>query len=399
MRALLGWTSMLVLLCGCSQFSKDGASCPDTACSSHGVCTYQDTYPSCACAEGYDGVVCSRCAQGFHRATDDSCVADEVCTPGACGANGACQVEEGRVVCACTLGFTGATCTECRAGYHRTTEGSCELDLTCLPSSCADAGACSEDAGRVTCQCPADRTGAYCEQRIGSCAMGDPCSAHGRCVDTSGLVRCVCQPGYGGPTCETCYPGYAATDAGCVAGEACTASTCSFVGTCTADGGLTDCACNAGYTGGHCERCTTGFHRSSDFRCVADEDCTAHNRCSSGGTCRVEAGATVCDCLPGFAGVTCSECYPGYHAQVGADGGADCALDTTCRADTCRFHGQCSDDAGVAQCQCATGFSGSNCQTNIDDCVNSACNGRQCIDLINSNVCLCDGGVYAQVCP
>ncbi len=390
-----------VLLCsGCLQFKQDGASCPETVCSSRGTCTYKDTFPTCQCADGYAGVVCSRCAEGFHRAADSSCVADEVCTPGLCGANGVCQVSDGRTVCACVLGYGGALCDSCRAGYHAEDAG-CVLDRACTPTSCGDGGTCTADGGRISCACFVNRTGTYCAQHTQSCATSNPCGANGTCNDTTGIVSCTCQPGYSGPTCAQCYPGYSATDAGCQLATRCAPSSCSFAGTCSHDAGSPQCQCNAGYTGPSCNTCATGFHRNAQYQCVADETCASNNRCTSNGTCAVQNGVAVCSCRTGYAGPTCADCYPGYHLADGgaADGGVGCVLDTVCLPETCRFHGTCSADAGVVRCTCETGYIGERCETNIDDCVNSACNGRQCIDLLNSNVCLCDGGVFGQVCP
>lgn len=382
---------------GCSAQKTDGEACPSSVCSDRGTCTYQATFPTCVCEAGYDGIVCSRCAEGFHRAADDSCVVDEECTPGLCGSTGVCVIDQGRAVCTCLLGFTGATCDRCRAGYHEAGDGGCELDQVCTPTSCTDAGTCSEDAGRVTCSCPADRSGAWCEQFAATCAMGNPC-VNGRCTDPGGVIRCVCSPGYGGPTCSSCAAGFRESDAGCVTADVCAPSRCSFSGTCSVDGGVAQCACNPGYTGPTCAACASGSHRAPDFSCVADEVC-APGQCGPRGTCAVRNGVAVCECQSGYAGSTCALCYPGYHVEAEGDGGTACQLDTTCRPETCRYRGACSDDAGIARCACSAGFSGAFCETNIDDCVNSACNGRTCIDLITTNVCLCDGGVYGQVCP
>lgn len=382
------------------ELPRDGASCARSVCSERGACTFQDTHPVCACDEGYVGAACSRCADGYHRAADDSCVVDEVCAPASCANGGACFVDEyGAAACACAIGFGGATCTDCRAGYHGVEDGGCALDEQCHDTSCARGGACATDGGRVSCTCNAGRAGEFCEQFTQRCADGDPCAATGRCTDRDGVVRCVCQPGWGGATCATCAAGFVGTDAGCAPSDACLPSSCSFVGACSLDGGATTCACQPGYDGARCERCATGFHRALDFTCVADETCAASSRCSSNGTCREQGGATVCDCAAGYAGVACESCAPGFHQAGDVDGGVRCELDTTCRPESCRFHGDCSSDGGATACACQPGFGGAHCETNVDDCVNNACNGARCVDLLTSYVCLCDGGVYAQGCP
>jgi hypothetical protein len=388
----------------CSSFPADGASCPASVCTDHGTCTYKDTYPTCACAEGYTGLACTRCADAFHRASDDSCVADEVCAEGLCAATGTCGIESGKTTCSCQLGFGGATCASCRAGYHEAGDGGCALDQDCRANSCSGAGTCSTDAGRVICDCTTGRTGSACQIAAGSCAATNPCSTNGTCSDREGIVRCICAPGFGGPTCDTCYPGYRATDAGtCVLSDQCLASTCSFAGTCSVVNGVKNCACDTGYTGETCGSCATGFHRAPDFSCRADETCPGSSNCGPNGSCVVANGVAACTCANGYAGLTCSSCYPGFHSQDGGapDGGTGCVLDTICRPETCRFRGQCNDDAGTPMptCTCNAGYLGANCQNNVDDCVNSACGRGSCVDLVDSYVCLCDGGVYGQVCP
>lgn len=387
----------------CSDFPTDGSACPASICTDRGTCTYQSTYPTCACSEGYTGVACTRCAEGFHRDATDSCVADEQCSASSCAATGSCAVELGKVDCSCQLGFGGLRCDSCRAGYHSLDDGGCGLDEACRTTSCSQAGTCSADGGRVSCECAPGHTGSACQIGTATCAMNDPCSTHGSCSERDGVVSCRCEPGFTGPTCAECYPGYAATDAGtCVLSEQCVASSCSFAGTCSADGGRIACACDPGYEGSLCSTCATGFHRASDFTCVADETCAGTSRCGANGNCVVTQGTAGCACAAGYAGLACERCYAGYHAEDGGapDGGTGCVLDSICRPETCRFHGTCIEDGGSSpSCQCDVGFGGSNCQNNIDDCVNSACGAGRCVDLVDSYVCLCDGGVYGQVCP
>ncbi len=398
--SLLACLVTLSLLAGCSEsWPADGATCEASVCSSHGMCTYQETHPSCACEAGYTGIVCSRCSAGFHRAADSTCVADQTCMPGLCGSTGLCSVVDGLALCQCALGYSGASCSSCRAGFHAEADAGCTPDLECLSSTCAGGAACSADAGRVSCSCPTGRSGAFCEVASERCEVSNPCSSHGSCLDTGGVVRCACELGYSGPTCASCYPGFAVTDADagvCVQADLCIASSCSFAGECSVDGGVTSCACAEGYTGATCTACALGFHRGPDYRCVANQTCAAANPCALNvGTCVEVLGEVRCQCSPGFAGVTCEACAPGYHALPDAG----CALDRECRPESCRFHGACEADAGTISCTCETGFSGSNCQTNIDDCTNSACASGQCVDLISTNVCLCSGGTYGQVCP
>jgi hypothetical protein len=384
----------------CSSYPPDGAECPATVCSSHGACAWKATFPTCACDTGYDGVVCGQCAVGFHRLADGTCIEDATCAAGACGDEGVCSIVEGRRVCACSPATSGVNCADCRAGYHFEADAGCQLDTACTSATCANGGTCTADAGRVSCQCPDGTAGAFCEALTQSCAQTNPCSTHGACLDQGGLVRCACDPGYAGARCDQCYPGFVGTDGGtCTQAQVCLPSSCSFAGTCSVVAGFATCTCDAGYTGPSCSACAMGFRRDANFRCVANQSCSTGNPCVGPGTCVEQNGVVGCRCEPGFAGMGCESCYPGYHREGLADGGTTCALDVTCRPETCRFRGQCAADGGVATCACDPGFSGANCQTNTNDCLNSACGSGQCVDLINSNVCLCAGGTYGQVCP
>ena len=49
--------------------------------------------------------------------------------------------------------------------------------------------------------------------------------------------------------------------------------------------------------------------------------------------------------------------------------------------------------------QCVTGLTGTNCDTEIDNCVGVTCSGNgQCVDGINSFSCDCDPGFVGDFC-
>ena len=192
----------LSLVLSCSSYPTDGVECPATVCSSHGTCSWQATFPTCACEPGYDGVVCGQCSAEFHRGADGTCLPDATCAAGACGDHGVCSVVEGRRVCACSPDTAGVDCGDCRAGYHHEQDAGCGLDTACTAATCANGGTCTADGGRVSCQCPDGTAGAFCEALTQSCAQANPCSMYGACLDQGGLVRCACDPGYAAWSCE-----------------------------------------------------------------------------------------------------------------------------------------------------------------------------------------------------
>ena len=64
---------------------------------------------------------------------------------------------------------------------------------------------------------------------------------------------------------------------------------------------------------------------------------------------------------------------------------------------TCQNGGVPSDSCSV--CNCAPGFSGPTCQTNVNDCDPNPCeNGGTCQDEINSFTCLCATNSIGRTC-
>uniref|UniRef100_A0A087X787 Neurocan core protein n=1 Tax=Poecilia formosa TaxID=48698 RepID=A0A087X787_POEFO len=61
-----------------------------------------------------------------------------------------------------------------------------------------------------------------------------------------------------------------------------------------------------------------------------------------------------------------------------------------CQTSPCLHGGSCLEEGDSYSCYCPQGYSGENCEIDIDDCQSNPCqNGGTCIDEINSFVCLC----------
>ena len=59
----------------------------------------------------------------------------------------------------------------------------------------------------------------------------------------------------------------------------------------------------------------------------------------------------------------------------------------------------CEDGVNMYMCLCATGFTGQNCETNIDECESNPCmNSTTCCDDINGYTCQCDAGFTGESC-
>lgn len=68
-----------------------------------------------------------------------------------------------------------------------------------------------------------------------------------------------------------------------------------------------------------------------------------------------------------------------------------------CSTNPCKNGGVCIDGIADYTCQCVTGFLGSHCLTNIDDCINVACGNGTCVDGVNSYHCECHPGFEGKL--
>ena len=97
-------------------------------------------------------------------------------------------------------------------------------------------------------------------------------------------------------------------------------------------------------------------------------------------------------CEGNFGGSDCSQCVSGFT-------GTNCEINIDdCSSNPCSERGQCVDEVNNFQCICDPGFTGELCQ-DIDDCVGVSCSGNgQCVDGVNSFQCTCDPGFTGDTC-
>lgn len=81
-------------------------------------------------------------------------------------------------------------------------------------------------------------------------------------------------------------------------------------------------------------------------------------------------------CKPGFTGPHC-------ESQLGV---------RVCEQSPCRNEGVClAVTEAEYKCDCQPGWSGKNCEANINECSPNPCrHGGVCIDGINNYTCICD---------
>uniref|UniRef100_A0A1I8HH94 Notch n=1 Tax=Macrostomum lignano TaxID=282301 RepID=A0A1I8HH94_9PLAT len=134
--------------------------------------------------------------------------------------------------------------------------------------------------------------------------------------------------------------------------------------------------------------------------------------CLNGGTCRtVSYDRFACDCQAGFEGKRCQN-------RLDACFGSPCHNQAEC--EVLRFGRyrllESTTDWPLAEkkstkkhppllinynnrCRCKIGFSGTHCETNIDDCIGHRCqNNATCLDGVNNYTCNCSPGFTGRYC-
>ena len=69
-----------------------------------------------------------------------------------------------------------------------------------------------------------------------------------------------------------------------------------------------------------------------------------------------------------------------------------------CDKNPCQNHGKCTDLPDGYKCTCLHGTTGTNCETDIDACLENPCVHGTCLDEINNYTCNCESGYYGQNC-
>lgn len=226
-----------------------------------------------------------------------------------------------------------------------------------------------------------------------------PCMQHGQCISRPDSYQCHCTSRYSGKNCEV------------DTGNPCLTYPCNHGGSCheLQDGNF-KCVCAAGYTGKFCDT-ELSIHPLCE-----------KNPCHNNGTCRLlpQGKSFECDCLEGFTGTRCEidwndcESSPCQNGRcVDEVGGFSCVCEETGYSGTlcqnninecilhnpCQNNGNCFDNYGSYTCECVTGFGGQNCEVIINECQSLPCqSGGTCIDHKGSYECICPSGFGGQYC-
>eukprot|EP01049_Picozoa_sp_SAG25_P000368 SAG25_NODE_12_length_28061_cov_181.931795_16_plen_5330_part_01 len=303
----------------------------------------------------------------------DQCIF--VCNPG--------YTAVGSHVCNTKAAFTGGMCTEvvCRKGNtlanSRTKcagNAGSKCVYVCNPGYVPTGDhVCGLDGAFKGGGCIDQRGCALDKAGFNPCARdpkdGHKPDIHATCIDLKAPVV--------GHSC-LCSHGYEETAAGvCANIDACKGNTCrakgDSVALCIDTPPGQNASVGTSLSGGYSCKCSSGWEDKKGT-CQAQDRCNAAKPCKNGGVCSAIGIADyMCDCVPGFSGVNC-----------------ELDIDECC-SHPCGHQGICTERLGGRySCRCIGGFSGENCETNVDDCHNMPCrHGGTCVDNVGGYTCHC----------
>uniref|UniRef100_A0A8D1CWU4 Delta-like protein n=1 Tax=Sus scrofa TaxID=9823 RepID=A0A8D1CWU4_PIG len=378
--------------------------------------------PACGCGPSGRGRVTERprCVPSFlHRlpASQGPTAPPYIdeCASSPCAAGGTCVDQVDGFECICPEQWVGATC-QLGKGPQRW-GGTPLVSFTdaneCEGKPCLNAFSCKNLIGGYYCDCVPGWMGVNCHININDCR--GQCQHGGTCKDLVNGYQCVCPRGFGGRHCEREL-------------DECASSPCHG-GFCQ---DLVDgfrCHCPQGFSGPLCEvdidfcepsPCQNGapcYNLEGDYYCacpdhVSGKNCSELREPCPGGACRVVDG---CGLEPGTrvaGGVAPSSvCGPHGHCVSQPGGNFSCVCDSgftgtychenidDCLGQPCRNGGTCIDEVDAFRCFCPSGWEGELCDTNPNDCLPDPCHSRgRCYDLVNDFYCACDDGWKGKTC-
>ena len=385
----------------CRSGNHGGSTCHE---SSNGGAAPYDAVPFgqyvCECETGWSGYNCdvdtNECAEsGTAACAGDHSECQESNTHPA--------VAVGAFACACTAGWDGGD----EAALGRTSFAACNDDLNeCLPSPCRHSSECTESntnesiaprgplfiTSRYVCDCSASVgwAGVDCDDDIDECEA-HPCYNGATCLDSNDsstvaltAFQCVCPAGYEGTLCRVDL-------------NECVAQPCAYGGVChdsttweNVSIGEFHCRCPAGRGA---TDCSSDYDECSSVPCENGSNCTDSNNNTD-----IQLDSFLCDCTAGYTGTTCDVDVDECTSSPCAHETSKC-YDSTTNRSVVDIVGIDLVGIDAFYCECATGWEGSRCLADIDDCMSTPCNGAgDCTDSLNAFECDCEVGYEGDRC-
>ncbi|XP_071101363.1 uncharacterized protein [Haliotis cracherodii] len=334
---------------------KPGATtCNRTDCSGNGGCRVEGGTDICFCNPGYQ----------LRDADNKTCDDIDECDVNTTCSQNCTNSPNGTYTCSCSDGFQlaadMATCEACPEGKFGT---SCAQSCRC---DAANTISCNATDG--SCSCRTGWEGTTCTDDVPECTDTPTiCGTNGMCNERNGSYACTCQSGFV-RVATSCTPCTGRTY-GMNCANPCT---CVFANTASCNTTNGSCTCHTGWTGTNCE--------TNVDECAATQSvCTGAEE-----VCRDTDGSFACDCEAGFKKSTANQCVACTRPTYGNN------CEKTC---TCVLGHTSSCNPVNGSCTCNTGWTGTNCETNVDECAAtpSVCTGanEQCRDINGGYVCDC----------
>ncbi|XP_022095362.1 uncharacterized protein LOC110981781 [Acanthaster planci] len=359
--------------------------CNPNPCLNGGRCTDGVLSYTCSCVAGYAG---SRCETDVNE-----------CISNPCENNGNCQDLVNAYMCTCQPGFIGPTCSvnpdDCAANPSQI--------------KCLNGGTCQDAVNGYTCLCPAFFSGDRCQNNDNDCAT-NPC-IFGICRDGNNQFTCECTPGYTGTLCE-------------INVNECFSTPCQHQGVCIDMVNFFRCECTEYFQGVVCEipraadvvvtTMEPNRIRGTFVNIMADDPQSRYQvRVTNPQGQQVQVVEyTPADVVNGMINFEVGGLSPGTDYTVDLSvvngNGQTFNLDslntrttTICNTNICLNGGTCREVATPQGyvCDCAVGFEGTQCETNINECNSSPCrNNGNCQDLVGQFRCNCVGPWTGPTC-
>ncbi|XP_055859606.1 uncharacterized protein LOC106063092 isoform X3 [Biomphalaria glabrata] len=350
--------------CGCLPgyiLQHDKAACTleqkyVTQCQCEQICNITGPSTTCGCKDGYivDSTDTHKC-----KDIDECSIKTHKCSQ-------LCTNQVGYYTCSCNVGYKlsadNLTCEACSSPFYgKDCAQKCE---------CNGHGSCNSVSG---CVCNEHWSGLHCTQDVDECLKSNACPIGQLCNNTIGSYVCSCPVGFmmKDGHCIDCPDNYY--------GQSC-AHRCSCLSHQKCDKLTGACSCKDGWTNTDCNKdvdeCTSGTHNCTT---------SAHELCVN------TQGGYLCTCHVGF-GLTdlsgkkiCKECSEGFFGQ-------NCSSKCNCITSKTNY---CEKTNGT--CVCRPGWTGSNCDLDIDECSRNTSNcsignNEVCVNTAGSFNCACQSG-------